>query len=328
MRELSWYMKYAPNDVGEYIFYNNTHRQMVEGWLEQGYIDGNLLLYGPPGIGKTALSEILIKNLIKHQYDIKVIKTRSVNQIDELYSWCQTVPTKSIKKIVYIEEFDKLSSVALTTMKDSLLEKFQDNVSFICNTNFINKIDSAVISRFNYKLNLLGDKENTFSRLEHILINENITYNVDLLREFVDKNYTKGLRNLITSIQIGSMSGILNLEDITDTFENNIIEHTMAIYKIIAKGSKNGGVSKQRQILLDPLNSDISEHYSKIVDIIYYNYDINWDIVFLELERQVSFVPVKILISEYIDTFEHKKLPYVHYISFLYKSMKSFMDFL
>jgi DNA polymerase III gamma/tau subunit len=326
MQEISWYMKYAPKEVDDYVFYENYHKDIVSKWLDNGFIDGNILLYGPPGVGKTALSELLIKKLITHQYDIKVIKSRSVNQIDELFGWCQTVPTKSKKKIVYIEEFDKLSSTAHTAMKDSLLEKFQDNVSFICNTNFINKIDSAVISRFNYKLRLVGDKNNTYDRLTHILINENITYNEDILKSFVEKNYTKGLRNLITSIQIGSMSGLLNLEDINDTYENLIIEHTINIYNTIMKESKAG--NKQKQILLDPLNSVISEEYSKIINIIYYNYDINWDVVFMELERQIAFVPVKIIISDFIDSIENKKLPYVHYISFLYKSMKVFMEFL
>ena len=325
MQDISWYMKYAPQELEDYIFYKNDHKSMVEKWIEQDFIDGNILLYGPPGVGKTALSELLIKKLIKHSYDIKVIKSRSVNQIDELIGWCQTIPTKSKKKIVYIEEFDKLSSTALTSMKDSLLEKFQDNVSFICNTNFINKIDSAVVSRFNYKLNLIGDKNNTYNRLIHILLAENITYNEDLLKSFVEKNYTKGLRNLITSIQIGSMSGILNLEDISDTYENQIIENTLNIYGSIFKESKNG--NKQKQILLDPTNSVIAEDYNKIINIIYYNYDINYEVIFLELERQVYFVPIKILISEFIDSIENKKLPYVHYISFLYKSMKVLMDF-
>lgn len=316
---IAWFQKYKPTKIEDYVFYDENHKLIVNKWIENSEIDGNLLLYGPPGVGKTALSELLISYLIKHEYDLKVIKSRSVNQIDELFGWCQTVPFKSKKKIVYIEEFDKLSSTAFTSMKDSLLEKFQENVSFICNTNFINKINSAIISRFNYKFNLnsINLKENIFNRLKFILDNENISYNEVILKNFVERNYTKGLRNLITSIQIGSISKILNLENINNIDEYEIVNLTTQIYSKLLKSNN------KKEIIINPLNSEISEEYTKLLNIIYYNQELNWDNIFIELESKINFIPIKVIISEFIETLNNKKLPHVHYIAFLYKSMMS-----
>lgn len=317
-------MKYQPKNISEYVFDNDEYKTLVEKWLTQEYIDGNLLMSGPAGTGKTALTEILVKALIKHEYDLKVIKSRSVNQIDELYSWCQIQSIGSKKKIVYIEEFDKLSSTAHTTLKDSILEKFQDNVTFICNTNYINKIDPAILSRFNYKFILKGNKEESFNRIVDILTKENIHYNERLLKDFVNINYKKGLRNLITSIQIGSVSGVLNLQEtILDSLEDEIIKLTLDIYKIAFNANK---IELKKIILVDPINSLISKEYSSLIEIIQFNNDIDWNKVFLELEQGINFLPVKVLISKYFETFENKKLPYLHYISFLYESMKIVME--
>ena len=109
MLEISWFMKYAPLSFSEFIFENDIIKSYVDKWNKINYIDGNILFYGPAGVGKTVFSELLIKNFIKSSYDLKRIKSRSVNEVDELYSWCQKKPNQSIKNIVYIEEIDKLS---------------------------------------------------------------------------------------------------------------------------------------------------------------------------------------------------------------------------
>jgi DNA polymerase III delta prime subunit len=324
LTQISWYMKYCPKTIADYVFDNNELETLVNKWIEQDYIDGNILFSGPAGVGKTALSELLIKSLIKHEYDLKVIKSRSVNQIDELYSWCQISTVGSKKKIVYIEEFDKLSSTAHTSLKDSILEKFQDNVTFICNTNFINKLDPAILSRFNYKFVLHGNKEQSLERLMFILRAENIHFKEELLKDFVSENYRKGLRNLITSIQMGSITGILNLEDnIIDALEDDIVRLTHEIF------TKLMGLNKlelRRIVLIDPINSVVSKEYGTLLDIIQFNNDIDWDKVFLDLNDKISYLPVKMCISKYIESIDNKKIPYIHYISFLYETMRSLME--
>jgi len=317
-------MKYQPKTIDEYVFDNNEYKLLVEKWINQEYIDGNLLMSGLAGTGKTALTEIIIKALIKHEYDLKIIKSRSVNQIDELYSWCQIQTISSKKKIIYIEEFDKLSSTAHATLKDSILEKFQDNVTFICNTNFINKIDPAILSRFNYKFLLKGNNDRSYERIVSILNSENIHFKEDLLKEFISKNYKKGLRNIITSIQIGSISGVLNLDaQLLDSLEDEIVKLTIEIYNKLFNINR---FELRKLILIDPLNSSISKEYATLIELIQFNPDIDWTRVFLDLEHSMNFVPIKIIIAKYFESIETKKIPYLHYISFLYDSMKSIME--
>lgn len=325
LKEISWYMKYVPKQLEDYVFDNNDYKLLVHKWINQEYIDGNLLISGLAGTGKTSLTELIIKNIIKHEYDLKVIKSRSVNQIDELIYWCPIATIQSKKKIVYIEEFDKLSSTAHTALKDSILEKFQETTSFICNTNFINKLDPAILSRFNYKFHLIGNKDESYTKLVNILTAENIHFNEEVLKGFVENNYKKGLRNLITSIQMGSISGILNLEkDITESsLEDQVVTLTMNLYTTLYHLNK---IELRRAVLIDPINSVIGKEYGELLEITQYNLDLDWDKIFIILESKISFLPIKMIISKYIETFANKKLPSIHYLSFLYESMKSIME--
>jgi len=187
--ETSWYFKYRPKSIDEYIFESEDQYQHVHNWLKNEKIPGNLLLYGPPGTGKTALAEILIRNIIKSEYDILKVKERSVSVIDELYKWLIKRPVKSKSKIVYIEEFDRLSAAALRQLKDGILENYQQHVSFIATTNYVSKIDKALLTRFNFKFELKGlNTEGYYKRLKYILDQEGITYDDNKLKQFVVEN--------------------------------------------------------------------------------------------------------------------------------------------
>ncbi len=236
MLDIAWFMKYSPKNFDEFVFEDNTHKEYVNKWLSKKYIDGNILFYGPAGVGKTVFSELLINNLITSSYDLKRIRSRSVTEIDELYSWCQKKPMSSSKKIVYIEEFDKLSNVALTTLKDTILEKFQEYVSFICATNYINYIEYPLKTRFNYLINLKGDKvDEIFNRIVFILNSEKINFDETKLKNYIFCNYTVGLRTLITKLQCRSISGVLNLDDRNEihTLEETIVQNTLEIIRIV-----------------------------------------------------------------------------------------------
>jgi len=123
---------------------------------------------------------------------------------------------------------------------------------------------------------------------------------------------------------MGSISGVLNLEDqLLDTLEDEVVKLTLDIYSKLFNINK---LELRKIILIDPLNSVISKEYASLIEIIQFNPDIDWTRIFLELERNMNFVPIKIIIAKYFESIDTKKLPYIHYISFLYDSMKSIME--
>lgn len=327
MLNIAWFMKYAPTKFDEFIFEKEEHKQYVSKWTENKYIDGNILLHGPAGVGKTVFSELLIKNLISNSYDFKRIKSRSVTEIDELYSWCQKKPLEALKKIVYIEEVDKLSTTAISTLKDTILEKFQEFVTFICTTNYLNSIEYPVRTRFNYILNFNGNNiPDIQTRLEYILNNEKITYDKDKLKQFVLKNYSVGYRTLITKIQCNSISGILNLENKTEvqSLEETIVNNTLEIIKILFSIKK---LDEKKLVMVNPLNSVIANQYSAIAETSQFNSDdIDWIGVFVLLNKNIRFLPIKNLINRYMEELDKKRLLYLHYESFVYECIKTIME--
>jgi replication-associated recombination protein RarA len=320
----AWFYKYQPKTFDDYIFSTDDQKTIVEKWVKQNQIDGNLLLFGSAGMGKTALAELLINHLIKHQYDVKKITSRSVKDIDQLYSWCQTVAIKSKKKIVYIEEFDKLSSTAMTTMKDSLLENFQTNVSFICNTNNIHAIDKALVTRFNYKFNLVPNKTQYLGRLLYILKSESIHYQENDIIEFVANNYTNGLRELISKAENSSLTGVFNFDpSFGQSIEEELVESVLEMYKTILNSQNN---SQRKMVMLNPIGSVISKQYEFIIETGRTNPDIIWTDIYTKLEANVSYLPIKFLIAKRLENIDNKKFPHLDFLAFLYESFGAIME--
>ena len=54
MKEL-WVEQYRPNTVDGYVFKNASHKEKINGWIEEGSIP-HLLLSGRAGIGKTTFA--------------------------------------------------------------------------------------------------------------------------------------------------------------------------------------------------------------------------------------------------------------------------------
>ena len=321
----AWVKKYQPPTIDGYVFNNEQQKQLVMNWIETEKISGNVILYGPPGTGKTTLIEILIRKIIKTQSDLFRVKSRSVNEIDELKSWVSKAPNRSNHNIVYIEEIDKLSKQAQVTLKDGLLEKYINSCVFLCATNHPRKIDSALFSRFTYKFNLDSfDKENLYRQIDFILKNENAEYESEKLQEFVNDNYQKGLRDILNLLQVSYITNnkkiiFSDLSGRTET-EENIIGLFLTMVKTVLsiKDSR-----QKKQCLLFPTNSTIAQDYTNFVTILNNNWDVDYDQVFEELVDNVELYPAKNIISKYHEQLDDKKYPHLHLIACLYETLES-----
>jgi len=325
LNHAAWIKKYQPKVIDDYVFNNDQHRQLVEKWLSQGRIDGNIIMYGPPGCGKTCLIEILIKSIVKTQSDLFRMKTRSVVEIDELKNWVGKAPNRSLHNVVYIEEIDKLSKQAQVTLKDGMLEKHVETCIFLAATNHPRKIDPALFSRFTYKLALNAfEKEGLFNQIEKILKNEEAEYDEKQLLEYVENNYQIGLRDILNQLQI---SYITNHKKIifADLAGNSEIEDSIiSLFLVIIKSILKMNNSKlKKQCLNFPTNSVIAQDYINLVTLLNNNWDIDFDSIFDELISNIDLLPAKTIVINYYENMENKKFPYLHLISCLYEVMES-----
>jgi DNA polymerase III delta prime subunit len=319
----SWFYKYQPKTIDEYVFQDDQMKEKITSWINNETIDGNVLFYGPPGTGKTALCEIIIKNIIKTQGDLNRIRDRSVANIDELYNWLQKRPIKSKIKIVYLEEFDKISRQAMDSLKDGKMEKYQEYVAFICTSNYIRKIDPAIQTRFTHKFNLRSTNvAGVSSRLKQILTQEEIEFNEEELYKFTEKNINIGLRDLINTLHINSFNKKLDLKNVilqNSDQEKTLVEQTLNIIKTILTSSD---YNSKRLCFINPLNSDISPFYSSIIDITQYNFNLDYSNVFAQLDEEIHFLPIKVLINKYESELDSKRMPHIHYLAFICEVME------
>ena len=326
LANLSWFAKYQPQKIEDYVFDDPTHEAQISQWLKDGSVPGNLLLSGPPGTGKSALASVLIHDFIKVPNDFKKIKSRSVQEIDELQSFVKSRPIQSKKKIVLLEEIDKLSATSITTLKDAYLELYQSNTTFIATTNYPNKIEPAFKTRFIHMSFSGKNIEGVTRRCKDILISENVVFNEDDLKKFIENKHKLGLRNIITLLQVNSVNNKLDFNNINQEISNSeddIINNTLSIYETLIKSNN---INDKRLILFNPLSSSISSQYGFILQTIQFSQDLYWDNVFMEIYEKTSFLPIKHLAARYLDEVESKKIPSVHFIAFLYESIKTIID--
>jgi DNA polymerase III delta prime subunit len=324
MTNSAWYIKYAPQNVEGLIFDNNEHESLVKKWLENEYVDGNLLLYGSYGLGKTITAEILIRNIIKAQNDLFIAKDRSVKEIrEQIIPFTAKRPVKSKQKIVYIEEIDKMHKDAFNLLKTNTMEKHQNTCSFIACTNYIKKVESAVQSRFNYKIPFTGTNKNGITeRLTFILKEENAEFDEKKLSDFVEQNYKMGIRELINTLQNCFIANnkIINFDNIaqSSSIEGKIIESIKNIINIVLSCDVRG-----KKLALDyPEQSKIAEDYKSLVSILHNNIDINYNFIYSQIYELTRYIPLKMLCAKYAEQQEFKMFPHINLLGFLYEGIK------
>ena len=203
------------------------------------------------------------------------------------------------------------------------MENYQKYVSFICTTNFLNRIEYPVQTRFNFKFNLsCSNIDGVYNRIVQILNAENVQFVETDLRTFVEGNHQIGLRNMINLLQINHKNGSIdfsNIKGVKSEQEEQLVELVLTLLEHIRK-EQNFNI-KITMINL-PLQTSIGPIYSNILELINYNIDINYHTVLLELFNQIKGLPYLTIIDKYIQNIDSKRYPNLHFISFIYEMIK------
>ncbi len=321
---ISWFEKHRPLIIQDMVFDNDGDRKLAENWIKNGTIDGNIIFYGPPGTGKTTLINILIREIIKAGNDLFRMKTRSVTELDDkLKPFLNKKAVKSKIKIAYIEEIDAISPQGMRTLKEDLMEKYQKSCIFLCATNYLKKIDSALLTRFTYKISLTSNNiEGISKRLSTILTKEECIFEEDKLLSFVKKNHKKGLRDLINSIQIESIKYDKKIDfESSETSLNLETSVCTLMFKILTTVLESTNLSERQNYKILPLNTKIGPEYQNLIEILHNNYNLNFDRIYEVLIENNKYLPLLIIISKFSETTDNKKYPHLHLISCLYEMM-------
>jgi len=140
--DMFWY-KYQPKSLGTIILLPRI-RELIKDGLKV-----NMIFYSDSaGTGKTTLGKILIKDTDSIEYNAS--DDTGVNILrDQLKKHCKSLNPfmgKDAQKTIFLDEFDGVSDEYQKAMK-GFSDRYQ-HVRFILTTNYIQKIDPKIISRF------------------------------------------------------------------------------------------------------------------------------------------------------------------------------------
>jgi DNA polymerase III delta prime subunit len=208
MKQL-WTEKYRPNDIDGYVFRDEEQKAQVKTWIDEGAIP-HLLFSGAPGVGKTTLAKILIKQLDIDDFDVLEINASRENSIDtirdKITGFVQTMPFGEFK-IVLLDEADYISPNGQAALR-GVMETYHASARFILTCNYPNRVIPALHSRCQGFHIEKVDRTEFTARVATVLVAENVEIDIETLDTYVRSTYPD-LRKCLNLCQMNSTDGRL-----------------------------------------------------------------------------------------------------------------------
>ena len=262
-----WVAKYAPKTIEECILPESTKKTFQE-FLNKGEIP-NMLLAGPPGIGKTTVAKALCNEL---GVDVYVINGSDEGRFldtvrNNAKNFASTVSLSSTAKhkVVIIDEADNTGNDVQLLLR-AFVEEFAGNCRFIFTCNYKNKIIEPLHSRCavidfgikgKEKASLAGS---FFKRLQNILDEERVQYDPKVLAELINKHFPDW-RRVLNECQRYAVSGKID-SGILATFSDVSVNE-------LVKSLKDKNFTEVRKWVVGNLDNDASSLLRRIYDTAY-----------------------------------------------------------
>ena len=234
MSDFIWVEKYRPKTIEECILPEQT-KKTFQDFLDKGEIP-NMLLAGPPGIGKTTVAKALCNELGADVYVIngsdegRFLDTVRNNAKNFASTVSLTATAKH--KVIIIDEADNTSNDVQLCLR-AFIEEFASNCRFIFTCNYKNKILDPLHSRCTVVEFGIKGKERAkiangfFTRLREILDGEGIQYENKVLIELIGKHFPDW-RRVLNECQRYSVGGKIDsgiLASFGDIAVNDLVKN-------------------------------------------------------------------------------------------------------
>ena len=253
-----WVEKYRPSSLDTYI--GNDHlKSKVRVYLESGDLP-HLLLYGKAGTGKTTLAKLLVNNI---ECDHLYINASDENNVDtvrtKVKNFASTIGFKDFK-IIILDECDYITPNAQAALRN-LMETFSRHCRFILTCNYVERIIDPIQSRCQLFEIIPPSKTEVAQRLNEILEEEEINYELQDLKILIDSNYPD-IRRTINSAQ----RNVVNLQLKLDTISIIQNDYKLKLLEILKIEDKKNAFKNIRQLLADNQVRDFADLFRLLYD--------------------------------------------------------------
>ena len=259
--------KYRPRKIDDCILPDDTKKTFKE-FVEKGEIP-NLLLAGPPGIGKTTIAKALCNELGADYYVINGSdEGRFLDTVrNQAKNFASTVSLTgySKHKVIIVDESDNTTTDVQLLLRANI-ETFYNNCRFIFTCNYKNKIIEPLHSRcavidFTIKGKQKAQLAGTvFKRLQTILDQERIEYDQKVLVEIISKHFPD-FRRVLNECQRYATGGKIDA-GILASFSD------IAVSDLI-KNMKSKNFSEVRKWIVSNLDNDANLILRRVYDSCY-----------------------------------------------------------
>ena len=267
MSDFIWVEKYRPKTIEECILPDGIKKTFKE-FLNKGEIP-NMLLAGPPGVGKTTVAKALCNELGVDFYVINgsdegrfldTVRNNAKN-----FASTVSLSSEAKHKVIIIDEADNTGNDVQLLLR-AFIEEFAGNCRFIFTCNYKNKILEPLHSRCAVVDFSIRGKEkqqiaaNFFQRLNFILEQERIETDKKVLVELINKHFPDW-RRVLNECQRYSVSGKIDsgiLAAFSDVAVNDLI-----------KNLKTKNFPEVRKWVNSNMDNDTSVLFRRIYDSLY-----------------------------------------------------------
>ena len=267
MSDFIWVEKYRPKTIDDCILPERI-KKTFQDFVKKGEIP-NMLLSGPPGIGKTTVAKALCHQLGADYYVINgsdegrfldTVRNNAKN-----FASTVSLTSESKHKVIIIDEADNTTSDVQLLLRASI-EEFSRNCRFIFTCNYKNKIIEPLHSRcsvVDFSINK-RDKPTIaaefFKRLNFILDEEKIEADKKVLAELINKHFPDW-RRVLNELQRYSISGKIDsgiLAAFSDVAVNDLV-----------KNLKSKNFPEVRKWVVSNMDNETSVLLRRIYDSLY-----------------------------------------------------------